>query len=227
MKYRTDFVTNSSSSSFLFRKSATLSQVKKEVFREMKKQGLEGNDDGSQYWVYHLKDIENILHKAEELSVKEFKEIFSWYAEDVLRQVFCIPEEVDDFWGYVESHDVSQKEFDAKQLQTIFTYLALSIVRQEEWFDLNKKISRNSAENMILDFTSREIILSEWLYAIFVNNYEMGMEFFQSLNKSPVELLQDLLDFNYVYYSRLASDYNFAEVLLSTPSCVHGCNHMG
>lgn len=231
-------MTNSSSSSFIFKKSASLSDIKKEVKKEMAKRCLSiphdreiDFSDFDQYGISMLAGIEYHLFEAKHLDQKSFDEIFTWYSDDVLMKTLGISEDIDDFYDYAEQNNLGQKEFNDEQLRIIFIYLALCLILYKEYTDLKAKVTYECFENMLTEYVSWELQLPYWVhefvYDVFVNNYEKGMEFFQALNVSPIELLQDFLDFNFVYFDGLECNSIFASVLLSIPSCVYGCNHMG
>ncbi len=227
MKIRTDFVTNSSSSSFIFEKGTDFQKVKKEaeqLFPQIVEQLGENvimDKENREF----LHTLETSLKRISTLEWYGQNEIFRWYESRRMQQI------VDK-----ESEDVKQWSKETKE------YCFCNTILEVVWRCTEGKGVINYDNLMIelQEFYDNDIFCYQRVDDRYLKRYEMFMleywdelkEYCMQLKKEGVTsgmLLEKFYNCEYILYDsdRLAVPYPLSEVLGETKGCLWSCTHMG
>lgn len=234
MKLRTDFVTNSSSSSFIFEKGVDIEEVKeraiqkhKEVYGKQKNEGWRRSYDyyESLYergdWI--LQHLETEVTRISQLEAWPLRELYNWYGSDVLEQKFAKEPEDKSRWSQ------AGREFAylCLYIEYLFyiPYYADDVVGEKG--EINTKAVYESFQWEYVDF----MMWSEDNVRDFLENeYNEIMAYFEKMSQKNVclgELMEQFFDSEYVLYNDMESPPFMSDALKETKGCLWGCNHMG
>lgn len=216
LKVRTDFVTNSSSSSFIFGKNTDLKELEKRVNKkalELIAQSQACTDKFEKYGfersAVELKEVIGQLITPDKLEMDDLLEVLGWYICDICEEIY-------------KSKDIN--DLDETDTNMVFTDVLSDLIcdvlydgeynpdRLEELAVYGLFSSYNDDHNS-LDIIS--------------NNFDKWIEFVKKYKSEPYKLLEDMLDCKYVYYDGDETYYMAVEILSEMEECLYCCGHMG
>ena len=231
MKLRTDFITNSSSSSFIFEKGIDLSEFKQRAIEKHKVVY-----ERSQYKDYRYENGEDILQHLEqrverisELDYWALMELYDWYEDDVVKQ-----------WLKKEPKELSQWSAEGKQKLFVKYYIDFIFFLSREYHTIytTEKKQPIDTEQIYENFQWEcvEFLLeqlwddkTEKLAYFLENEYESVDEYFREMSQKTVsfgDLIEAFFDCELVLYSELEAPWFMSLALEETEGCLWGCNHM-
>ena len=234
MKIRTDFVTNSSSSSFIFEKGADFQKIKKEaeeifqqLLREEKRWLYDGEIERNQYFLDRLED-DYWFKRISALDMDEQEEVFGWYRNDRMEQIMDR-----------EPEDVKQWSEQAKLDYFHDAILELSYRRYVEengtidYYKVLENLWEVYEGAPWCSWNIKEDEKNERLqkYEQFIeDHYEELANYCIQLQEEGVTsgiLLERFFHSEYILYDDLESPWLMSEALGKTKGCLWSCNHMG
>ena len=256
MKTRSDFVTNSSSSSFILRSKDVEKYIPAAVGRAWEEGADLYKDIYDDYWdrverlaKYTEERFETLCREItpiEEQDAEDVCECFEWYFEDLLEITL----------GYSPQKDADENEFKSKGfegfLQTpAFNGLSeetaekaaelvvLYVMSRENWDLWGKQtetinsLTAESCECSLYDIVEGEkfdfgFYSDRVIYALTVNNFEKLARYIQKYaDKTAGAILGDITGAKYMFFDDEEIDWYIYTTLNDAEECLLCCNHMG
>lgn len=215
LKLRTDFVTNSSSSSFIFGKNTDLNTLEKVVNKKVleliaQSQACTDKYDkwDLEYTGNALKHVVSHLVTPDKLDLEDLLGVLGWYVYDLCEEI-CSSKDTSDLCD--------------EDLSMIFTNVLSDLIYCA--VDDNKLDADNLEEIAVYELFSHRI--DEKFSYVVSNNFEKWIEFVKKYKNEPYKLLEDILYCKYVYYDGDETYYMAVEILSEMEECLYCCGHMG
>lgn len=230
MKIRTDFVTNSSSSSFIFEKGADIQEIKKEaekLFQQLLITDIYYRED-MELSQYLLKRLDNYWMRISELNSYAQYKIFDWYRTDRLEQIMDKEPETVKQWSMQAkldyfhdailnlSYRIYAEENGTINYDNVLENL-WEIYQNCPWCSLNRK-QANQNERL----KRYEEFMAEY--------YDELANYCIQLKEEKITsgiLLERFFHSDYILYDTMESPWLLSKVLKNTKACLWSCNHMG
>lgn len=210
MKIRTDFVTNSSSSSFIF----------KECNQETTKKDFVGT-------------------RFSEHPLCDLMEVYSWYRDEVISQWSGVKQaenwEDRGRWESEMKTVLSKKKYDSSSdekwaavfiLDVYKEYLDRYILFESE--EKNMEVSFDFLNMQIWEYMESRNIADNILKEFYMNNIEQLLSAAKQFDgKQVAEVMEHFFGAQYLYFDRGETHYLVCEALKEAGVCLYFCGHMG
>lgn len=247
MKIRTDFVTNSSSSSFIL-KDTNMGEIY-QAFEKKKHEILTkkwyDEEDYNEYldWLKGIKPIPIHEHGIDELT-----EVLGWYEDEILAKIFekGVDAEIkiseDEYWHLKpETEEALEKcHFTDESLEQIMRIMIVDCIYEDYPHMVLKDgsiqrldyVSREAIQNHLVEILSYERCCCHIFIFIVSHYYEKVWELAEKFANRPVgeiveELFVSLYGARYMYFDDYETHYLISNTIGESPICVLSCNHMG
>ena len=244
MKIRTDFVTNSSSSSYIL-KDDNMEEIQK-AFEARKGEILSEewyNEEAYEQFLYWMKSIKPTPIREHELSA--IFEVAGWYRNYIYKNIFegklgeGITIDWEDFWKWEKLLLKRLEEIGLtdEMLEQLVMVLMLECIDEKNyctgknWKDRygDDKVSEETIADYLLDVVSQEVYLGDeiLLFAVWGYYDKVLACALKWAYKPAGEILEELLGAKYMYFDSMETHYLIGETIEASPNCILGCNHMG
>lgn len=233
MKLRTDFVTNSSSSSFLFEKGTDINELKKQVLARYEE--LDAKQD--RHWRSpefvesirqrereFLQNFENEIQHFTDVDEWGLSEIYDWYGDDMLKKKLAGMPENKSQW----SREVKRFVYLYSYIHFIFWWSRTEIPEIDICGMIDTVAVKDLFRVRYADCYAED---AEEICRYFIKNeFSELMGYFEEMAQKPVrmgELLEQYFECELVIYNGIQVEVCLADALAEAKECVYSCVHMG
>lgn len=247
MKIRTDFVTNSSSSSFIL-KDTNMDDIYK-AFEGKKAEILkdewvsERNYEAYLDWLKYIKPVPIREHDLGALS-----EVLGWYEDDIVAKIFekGLGAEfrigADEYWRLKPETEAALEkyEFTDAMIEQLMSMIMVNCIEENHYHPFEKEgegkhidyATEETIQSYLVEMLSWDRRGSDMLYFVVSHYYEKVWELATKFANKPAgeiaeELFVALYGARYMYFNICETHYLISETIGASPICVLSCNHMG